>query len=259
MCSECQAARLDVPSLSTAKKSKKRAGPAKSKTVKAKTSRKKSSKTKTVKIEVERKTDLAEKEESEPLESPIETLEVSVHESLEPTESDADILEPSEDKLADDSTAATVSEPVRATETIQPVEVVPEVAPEPMSEVPPQASFSRSAPSEAIEDHLGLVYVNTPVPDLIKQKIEIDFESFPVISIGRSPENVVVIQDAGVSRFHAELSREGNRIILKDLGSSNGTYVYDGKEFHRIENTADIKPNNLLKLGTGTILRLVAQ
>src|SRR5215470_418437 len=86
MCSECQAARLDVPSLSTAKKSKKRAGPAKSKTVKAKTSRKKSSKTKTVEIEVERKTDLAEKEESEPLESPIETLEVPVPESLEPTE-----------------------------------------------------------------------------------------------------------------------------------------------------------------------------
>lgn len=46
----------------------------------------------------------------------------------------------------------------------------------------------------------------------------------PVI-IGRLPSCSIVLPDANVSRRHAEVRREENTIILRDLGSTNGTKV----------------------------------
>jgi pSer/pThr/pTyr-binding forkhead associated (FHA) protein len=49
--------------------------------------------------------------------------------------------------------------------------------------------------------------------------------SEPVTTIGRKLDNDVVIQDPLVSRYHAEIRREGNRYFLHDLESTCGTYV----------------------------------
>jgi hypothetical protein len=43
--------------------------------------------------------------------------------------------------------------------------------------------------------------------------------------IGRLPECGVVLQDSNVSRRHAELRRNGDAVIVTDLGSTNGTRV----------------------------------
>jgi hypothetical protein len=43
--------------------------------------------------------------------------------------------------------------------------------------------------------------------------------------IGRLPEVEVVLDDPNVSRRHAEIFREGAEMILRDLGSTNGTKV----------------------------------
>jgi pSer/pThr/pTyr-binding forkhead associated (FHA) protein len=43
--------------------------------------------------------------------------------------------------------------------------------------------------------------------------------------IGRLPECGVVLQDANVSRRHAELRRHGEEVVVTDLGSTNGTRV----------------------------------
>jgi Protein of unknown function (DUF3662)/FHA domain len=43
--------------------------------------------------------------------------------------------------------------------------------------------------------------------------------------IGRLPECGVVLQDANVSRRHAELRRNGESVVVTDLGSTNGTRV----------------------------------
>ena len=101
-----------------------------------------------------------------------------------------------------------------------------------------------------------LVFVNSPAQSIIKSKVAIDFEDFPTISIGRNPENVVVVPDQEVSRKHAELSMEGGKIIVRDLNSKNGTYVYNGKQFEKVSDSAEVKLNSLLKFGTGTIVRL---
>jgi hypothetical protein len=45
------------------------------------------------------------------------------------------------------------------------------------------------------------------------------------ITIGRLSTNDVVLSDPNVSRKHAEVRRDGNRWVLVDLGSTNGTLV----------------------------------
>ena len=46
-----------------------------------------------------------------------------------------------------------------------------------------------------------------------------------LITIGRAPENVIVIDEFSVSGRHAQLQRTGDAYQLKDLGSTNGTRV----------------------------------
>ncbi len=46
-----------------------------------------------------------------------------------------------------------------------------------------------------------------------------------LISIGRSPDNMIVIEDVSVSSRHAQLEKSGETYRLKDLGSTNGTRV----------------------------------
>ncbi len=45
------------------------------------------------------------------------------------------------------------------------------------------------------------------------------------VTLGRGPNHSVQLHDTEVSRDHAELYRRGDVYILRDLGSSNGTYV----------------------------------
>lgn len=50
--------------------------------------------------------------------------------------------------------------------------------------------------------------------------------------VGRSSSCDIVIEDAGVSRRHAEIGREAGRFYVADLGSTNGTYV-NGRKVSR--------------------------
>ena len=49
--------------------------------------------------------------------------------------------------------------------------------------------------------------------------------SAPALRIGRMPENDVVLDNLGVSRFHARLLLEDGRVVLEDAGSENGCFV----------------------------------
>ncbi len=104
-----------------------------------------------------------------------------------------------------------------------------------------------------------LVFVNTLAQSLLKSKVQIDFDTFPTVTIGRDQENVVVIPDQNVSRLHAELSRDGKGVMLKDQQSTNGTYLYDGKEFQQVNDSVEIKPNSLIKFGSSTIVKLICE
>jgi ABC-type multidrug transport system ATPase subunit/pSer/pThr/pTyr-binding forkhead associated (FHA) protein len=45
------------------------------------------------------------------------------------------------------------------------------------------------------------------------------------ISIGRTPENKIVVQHPQVSSRHAQIIRDGNQLFIEDLRSANGTFV----------------------------------
>jgi hypothetical protein len=47
------------------------------------------------------------------------------------------------------------------------------------------------------------------------------------VTIGRLPECAIVLRDANVSRRHAQIRLEEDGVVLRDLGSTNGTRVND--------------------------------
>ena len=56
------------------------------------------------------------------------------------------------------------------------------------------------------------------------------------MTLGRTDDNMIVINDASVSSHHGEVVHEGEEWILTDLGSTNGTKV-GGERVDRIELT----------------------
>lgn len=65
--------------------------------------------------------------------------------------------------------------------------------------------------------------------------------------LGRDPAVEMSIADASVSRKHAKISRQGNKVLLTDLGSSNGTFVNDQK----IEpnQPTELRKDDVIKFG----------
>jgi pSer/pThr/pTyr-binding forkhead associated (FHA) protein len=57
--------------------------------------------------------------------------------------------------------------------------------------------------------------------------------------IGRLPECGVVLADSNVSRRHAELRRNGDTVVLTDLGSTNGTRVNGAPVRERVLASGD--------------------
>jgi len=46
-----------------------------------------------------------------------------------------------------------------------------------------------------------------------------------LLTIGRAPDNTIVIKDARISRYHARVRLAPGGIVVEDLGSTNGTFV----------------------------------
>lgn len=70
------------------------------------------------------------------------------------------------------------------------------------------------------------------------------------VEIGRNSKNTVSIPDKRLSRKHLLIIRDGNQLRIKDLGSTNGTYL-DGRKikpnaYYNIDNHSNIKVGNTL-------------
>ena len=65
------------------------------------------------------------------------------------------------------------------------------------------------------------------------------------ITIGRSPDNTIVIDDSSISRHHARLTWQGHAYALEDLGSANGTWVNNA----RIKRPVLLNPGDSIGLG----------
>lgn len=68
--------------------------------------------------------------------------------------------------------------------------------------------------------------------------------------IGRGPRCAVRLNDEGVSREHCQLVREGEKVVLEDLGSTNGTFC-NGIRVDRRE----LADGDKIMVGSTTILK----
>ena len=69
------------------------------------------------------------------------------------------------------------------------------------------------------------------------------------VSIGRSPDNAVVIDNPAVSHYHARVFNEEGRLMLEDFGSLNGTFVIG----QRVK-WVGLRPGDSVTIGKHTIV-----
>lgn len=76
-----------------------------------------------------------------------------------------------------------------------------------------------------------------------QEQVEVPLKHAKTI-IGRHTDCAIRIPDVSVSRQHCELSMADGRVVIRDLGSSNGTYV----NRRRISST-ELAPADLINVG----------
>lgn len=69
------------------------------------------------------------------------------------------------------------------------------------------------------------------------------------VSIGRSPDNGLVIDNPAISHYHARVFEEEGRLMLEDFGSLNGTFV-NGQRVKMVT----LKPGDSVTVGKHTIV-----
>lgn len=63
-------------------------------------------------------------------------------------------------------------------------------------------------------------------------------------AVGRVADNAFEIPEASVSSHHAELLLRGNELLVRDLGSTNGTFINGERVTEGV-----VKPGQILRLG----------
>jgi pSer/pThr/pTyr-binding forkhead associated (FHA) protein len=81
------------------------------------------------------------------------------------------------------------------------------------------------------------IFISVSLESRLIEKKRFDTDA---ISIGRDIENDIYINNLAVSRFHAKFHKEGHKIIIKDLGSANGTFVNGHKIDWEEVNVGDV-------------------
>ena len=71
-----------------------------------------------------------------------------------------------------------------------------------------------------------------------------------LITIGRAVESEIVVTSKRVSREHARVRREGWRVILEDLDSTNGTFLNE----ERVLTPVDLRDGDRIAIGDVTLV-----
>ena len=64
-------------------------------------------------------------------------------------------------------------------------------------------------------------------------------------TVGRVDDNAFQIADASVSSHHCEIVQQGNDILVRDLNSTNGSYINGEQITEKV-----LKPGQILRLGS---------
>jgi len=74
------------------------------------------------------------------------------------------------------------------------------------------------------------------------------------IHVGRAPGNELVVSDTTVSGHHLMVWREGTTVWIKDLASTNGTFINE----KRIRSVHPVRDGDRIRLGTSCVLQVQA-
>jgi len=66
------------------------------------------------------------------------------------------------------------------------------------------------------------------------------------LRLGRDPDNELVLEDEGVSRRHARIEKRAGRVVLMDVGSTNGTLLNDAE----LAGIAELRTGDRIKVGS---------
>src|ERR1700733_12159283 len=64
-------------------------------------------------------------------------------------------------------------------------------------------------------------------------------------TVGRVEDNTFQVAHASVSSHHCEVLLRGNDVVIKDLNSTNGTFINN----NQVTGEAVLKPGQVLRLG----------
>lgn len=103
----------------------------------------------------------------------------------------------------------------------------------------PETMVPASGPSSAEPASVRLRVDSGPVDEDV-----IDLDR-PLTVIGRRQGSDVVIHDTNVSRMHAQIKRDGTRLMIEDTNSSNGTMVNE----ERIERPRELHAGDIIRIG----------
>jgi len=70
------------------------------------------------------------------------------------------------------------------------------------------------------------------------------------LTLGRGDKNSVRVEDEAASRNHAEVVRENGGLVLRDLQSTNGTFLND----RRVDGDMNLRPGDRIAIGGTTLL-----
>ena len=190
-------------------------------------------------------------------------------------------------------TAATAAPPVNLPKQSFPPQPVPRAVPLPLlqtaapkqqktpdtydaslativDEVPPASTSTGLSQETIVDDSFGDIgqatIVKTEVlyvkPDS-SAKLVIEegnnqgkqFSLYDNTTIGRVPDNGIVIDDTAMSSFHARIKEDNGRFMILDMDSTNGVYVLRAGQTHwEKQDSCELHDGDKIKLGRTTLL-----
>lgn len=115
-------------------------------------------------------------------------------------------------------------------------------------EVPQLAQDILSIDSEAdldatlMQETVPMTLTNTDMPRLVIHTLDKTWEVLltqEILSIGRHAGNTLVLDQANASRHHARIERAGDGFRIRDLGSTNGTWLGNQRVDERLLRHGD--------------------
>ena len=94
------------------------------------------------------------------------------------------------------------------------------------------------------EAHEEELYFTEATLTLLDKK-KVFYISKPSTLIGRLDVNDITISDEGISRVHAEINKRNNKFYIRDMESTNGTFLNGKKIKEKL-----LKDGDILELGT---------